>query len=74
MSCYSLWTDNEKKSCYIDNPPRDNFGAMLQAYSLVMACRELGADAQIIDRRNPFLRRKGDFFNKKNDARNCSYL
>lgn len=32
----------------------NNFGAMLQAYSLVMACRELGADAQIIDWRNPF--------------------
>ncbi len=32
----------------------NNFGAMLQAYSLVMACRELGADTEIIDWRNPF--------------------
>lgn len=27
----------------------NNFGAVLQAYSLVMACRELGADAEILD-------------------------
>ena len=32
----------------------NNFGAMLQAYSLVMACRELGGDAEILDWRNPF--------------------
>ena len=32
----------------------NNFGAMLQAYSLVMACRELGADAEILDWRCPF--------------------
>lgn len=31
----------------------NNFGAVLQAYSLVMACRELGADAEIIDWRTP---------------------
>lgn len=32
----------------------NNFGAMLQAYSLVMACRDLGAEAEILDWRNPF--------------------
>ena len=32
----------------------NNFGAMLQAYSLVMKCRELGADAEVLDWRNPF--------------------
>lgn len=32
----------------------NNFGAMLQAYSLVMTCRELGADAEILDWRCPF--------------------
>ena len=32
----------------------NNFGAMLQAYSLVIACRELGADAEILDWRSPF--------------------
>jgi hypothetical protein len=32
----------------------NNFGAMLQAYSLVMKCRELGADAELLDWRNPF--------------------
>lgn len=32
----------------------NNFGAVLQAFSLVMACRELGADAEIIDWRNPY--------------------
>lgn len=31
----------------------NNFGAVLQAYSLVMACRELGADAEILDWRCP---------------------
>ena len=35
----------------------NNFGAMLQAYSLVTACRELGADAEILDWRNPFFER-----------------
>ena len=35
----------------------NNFGAILQAYSLVMACRELGAEAEIIDWRNPFFER-----------------
>ena len=32
----------------------NNFGAVLQAFSLVMACRELGADAEIVDWRNPY--------------------
>lgn len=32
----------------------NNFGAVLQAYSLVMACRELGSDAEILDWRNPY--------------------
>lgn len=31
----------------------NNFGAVLQAYSLVMACRELGADAELLDWRHP---------------------
>ena len=31
----------------------NNFGAMLQAHSLVAACREMGADAEIIDWRCP---------------------
>lgn len=31
----------------------NNFGAVLQAYSLVMECRELGADAEILDWRCP---------------------
>ena len=32
----------------------NNFGALLQAYSLVNACQELGAQAEIIDWRCPF--------------------
>ena len=32
----------------------NNFGAVLQAYSLVEACNELGADAEILDWRSPW--------------------
>lgn len=32
----------------------NNFGAVLQAFSLVSACLELGVDAEIIDWRNPY--------------------
>lgn len=31
----------------------NNFGAVLQAYSLVMACREMGVDAELLDWRHP---------------------
>ena len=44
----------KKKIAIVTTHRANNFGAMLQAYSLVMACRELGADAEILDWRSPF--------------------
>ena len=43
-----------KKIAILTTHRANNFGAMLQAYSLVTACRELGADAEILDWRSPF--------------------
>lgn len=46
-----------KKVAMLTTHRANNFGAMLQAYSLVMACRELGADAEILDWRCPYFER-----------------
>lgn len=43
-----------RKIAIVTTHRANNFGAMLQAYSLVMACRELGAEAEILDWRHPF--------------------
>ena len=43
-----------KKIAILTTHRANNFGAMLQAYSLVTACRELGADVEILDWRSPF--------------------
>lgn len=43
-----------KKVAILTTHRANNFGAMLQAYSLVMACREEGMDAEILDWRNPY--------------------
>lgn len=43
----------KKKVAILTTHRANNFGAMLQAYSLVQACRELGADAEILDWRSP---------------------
>ena len=44
----------KKKIAILTTHRANNFGAMLQAYSLVTACRELGANAEILDWRHPF--------------------
>lgn len=44
----------KRKVAILTTHRANNFGAMLQAYSLVMACREFGADAEILDWRCPF--------------------
>ena len=46
-----------KKVAIITTHRCDNFGAALQAYSLVMACRELGGDAVLLDWRSPYFER-----------------
>ena len=43
-----------KKIAILTTHRANNYGAMLQAYSLVTACRELGAEAEILDWRSPF--------------------
>lgn len=43
-----------KKIAILTTHRANNYGAMLQAYSLVTACREIGAEAEILDWRSPF--------------------
>lgn len=43
-----------KKVAIVTTHRANNFGAMLQAYSLVLACCEVGMDAEILDWRNPY--------------------
>ena len=43
-----------KKVAIVTTHSANNFGAVLQAFSLVSACRELGADAKILDWRCPY--------------------
>ena len=49
--------ESKKRVAILSTHRANNFGAMLQAYSLVEMCKELGADAELLDWRCPHYER-----------------